>query len=116
MDRLIKITTRGDKQLVSARELAQFLEIKKDFTSWCKAMFEYGFEENRDYAFTKLGEPENQIVANPNPKTDYVLTLECAKEIAMLQRSEKGKQARQYFIECEKKLLRPRTHLEVIDS
>lgn len=98
MKELIKITEQNGKQAVSARELHQFLEIGTDFTNWCKRMFEYGFVENIDYA--KIGESINQYVI----KYDYALTLDTAKEISMLQRSEKGKQARRYFIECEKKL------------
>jgi anti-repressor protein len=99
MNELINITTnsQGDK-VVSARDLYEFLEIRRDFTTWCKRMFEYGFTEDVDY--TRTGESVNQYVT----RFDYALTLDTAKEIAMLQRSEKGKQARQYFIECEKKL------------
>ncbi|MFX1667845.1 phage antirepressor KilAC domain-containing protein [Riemerella anatipestifer] len=98
MKELIKITEQNGKQTVSARELHKFLEIGTDFTNWCKRMFEYGFVENIDYA--KIGESINQYVT----KYDYALTLDTAKEISMLQRSEKGKIARRYFIECEKKL------------
>jgi len=102
---LIKVEkSEGGKQVVSARDLHEFLEIGTDFTNWCKRMFEYGFQNNVDYVITKIGEPDNQAVANPNPKVDYAITLDCAKEIAMIQRTDKGKQARQYFIECEKKL------------
>lgn len=102
---LIKIKkSEGGKQIISARELYEFLEIPTDFTTWCKRMFEYGFDENVDYALIKNGEPDNQALRVSNPKTDYVLTLDCAKEIAMIQRSDNGKKARQYFIECEKKL------------
>lgn len=104
MNEIIKIqTSRGGKQIVSARELAAYLGITTDFTTWCKRMFEYGFTENQDYAFLKIGEPDSQGIANPNPKADYALTLDCAKEISMLQRTDKGKAARQYFIEIEKK-------------
>lgn len=110
---LIKITKKEGQQLVSARELYAFLEIGKDFTSWCKAMFEYGFEENKDYALTKSGEPNSQGFVNPNPKIDYALTIDCAKELSMIQRTDKGKQARQYFIECERKLNAPKTRLEL---
>jgi anti-repressor protein len=108
MNELIKITEKDGKKAVSARLLFAFLGIQTDFTTWCKRMFEYGFIENTDYAFLKFGEPENQLFGNPNPKVDYVLSLDCAKEISMLQRSEKGKEARKYFIECEKQLLKPK--------
>jgi len=104
MNEIINIRQHNGRQGESARELHSFLEIGKDFTSWCKQMFEYGFEEGNDYTLTNLGEPDNQQFRNPNPKTDYGLTIECAKEICMIQRTDKGKQARTYFIECERKL------------
>lgn len=98
---LIKITEQNGNQAVSARELHIFLEVKTDFTNWCKRMFEYGFEEDKDYIIlAKNGENK---VSKSNP-INYALTLDTAKEISMLQRSEKGKQARTYFIECEKKV------------
>lgn len=87
-------------QVVSMRELHQFLEVKTQFTDWSKRMFEYGFEESLDYILLKN---EYNKLSKSNP-LDYALTLDTAKEIAMLQRSDKGKQARQYFIECEKQL------------
>lgn len=101
MQELIHVTTneQGSK-VVSARELYAFLEIKANFTDWCKRMFDYGFEENKDYLIL-----HNFVrnISKSNP-IDYALTLDTAKEIAMLQRSDKGKQARQYFIECERQL------------
>ena len=86
---------------VSARELHEFLEVKTDFTDWSKRMFEYGFEEGVDYSLLKIGE------RSAHNKVDYALTLDTAKEISMLQKSEKGKQARQYFIACEKRSKTP---------
>lgn len=102
MPELIKIEERDGQQLVSARELYGFLGASAQFTDWCKRMFDYGFVDGVDFV-----EVYHKNVNNPNggrPSTDYALTLDCAKEIAMIQRTEKGKQARQYFIECEKKL------------
>jgi len=101
MNELIKITEQNGNQVVSARELYLFLEIKTDFTDWCKRMFDYGFEENKDYSI--LLKFEDNPISKSNP-IDFALTLDTAKEISMLQRSEKGKNARQYFIACEKKL------------
>lgn len=86
----------------SARELHAFLEIATPFTMWFDRMKEYGFTEGVDYV-----EVSNKNVKNPQggrPSTDYALTLDTAKEISMIQRREKGKQARQYFIACEKQL------------
>lgn len=96
MRELIKINQDGT---VSARELHQFLEVRRDFSSWCKQMFDYGFLEGQDFS-PNLVKTQN----GGRPAIDYLLTLDCAKEIAMLQRSEKGQQARRYFIECEKQL------------
>jgi len=101
MEQLIKITEKEGKQLVSARDLYDFLDVTTDFTTWCKRMFDYGFVEGTDYAFLKIGEPDTELF-NPNPKIDYVLTLDCAKEISMIQRTDKGKLARLYFITMEK--------------
>lgn len=99
MQELIHVTTNEQgSRVVSARELYDFLEIKANFADWCKRMFEYGFEEGRDF-ITILGKS-----LGGRPSIEHVLTLDTAKEIAMLQRSDKGKQARQYFIECERQL------------
>ena len=98
MKDLIKITTNDKgKQLVSARELYEFLEATERFSSWFERYCKYRFEENIDYTgckvFNTLARQELQ---------DYAMTIEMAKEFSMLQRTEKGKQARLYFIECEK--------------
>ena len=87
--------------LVNARELHQFLEVGRQFSDWIKDRIEqYEFIENQDYILTfhKTGERQNVKV------TDYHITLDMAKEISMVERNAKGKQARQYFIECEKKV------------
>lgn len=100
MSDLIKITTKDGKQLVSARELYDFLGIGVHFSTWMKRMCEYGFEENIDFSILKSGNPNGGIAKID----DYVITIDMAKELSMIQRTEKGKQARLYFIECEKKL------------
>ncbi len=111
MNELIKITEQNGKQAVSARELHSFLEIKDKFADWIKRMFEYGFIENIDYqSLSDFSEKPN----GGRPLINYALTLDCAKEISMLQRSEKGKQARQYFIECEKRLKKPLSQVEIV--
>nr|WP_076447578.1 phage antirepressor KilAC domain-containing protein [Chryseobacterium sp. RU37D] len=100
MNELIKITEHNGSKAVSARELHVFLEIKTRFDKWANRMFEYGFTENIDYqALVKNDQTLKREVLE-----DYALSMDCAKEISMIQRSEKGKQARQYFIECEKEL------------
>jgi len=98
MNELIKITENNGKQAVSARELYRFLEITERFSNWFERQLSYGFTEGIDY----IGCKEFNTLANQE-LTDYALTLDCAKEISMIQRSERGKQARQYFIACEKK-------------
>ena len=103
MNELIKIENReiGKEtiQTTSARELHKFLEVTERFSSWMERQFQYGFEENVDYLGCKVFNTQ----ANQELQ-DYYLSLDCAKEIAMLQKSDKGREARKYFIECEKKL------------
>ena len=96
MKELIKITEENGNRAVSARELHNFLEVETPFRKWIDRMFEYGFDENIDFSLLKIGERK------AHNKIDYALTIDTAKEIAMLQRTPKGKQARQYFIEMEK--------------
>jgi anti-repressor protein len=91
------------KKAVSARELYEFLEIKEDFTDWFKRYLQYGFIEKDDYIIY-LENRVNSDNRRGRPSVDYLMTVEMAKEISMLQRSEKGKEARKYFIECERKL------------
>lgn len=102
VNELIKITTNEEgKQLVSARELHEFLESKQDFTTWIKARIDkYDFEEDVDFTLHKFMEGKTW-------KHDYVLTVETAKELSMVENNSKGKQARKYFIEMERKAKTP---------
>ena len=100
MNELIKIeVNENQEQVVSGRDLHEFLEIKTEYAKWFSRMCEYGFVKGIDYeVFVKNDE-------NPKggrPSTDHVLKLDMANEICMLQRNDKGKQARLYFIQCEK--------------
>ena len=89
-------------QLVDARLLHDFLGVGKDFTTWIKLRIrQYGFEQNQDYLLTQTGE---QLPSGTKWRSDYMLTLDMAKELAMVERTPKGRQARRYFIECEKAL------------
>lgn len=93
----------GEQQpLVNARQLHQFLEVGRDFSNWIKArIFDYDFQENQDYIiFANSGENSNV----GRPTIEYRLTLDMAKELSMVERNEKGRMARRYFIECEKQL------------
>ncbi|MDY3514765.1 antA/AntB antirepressor family protein [Riemerella anatipestifer] len=108
MNELIKITEQNGKQAVSARELHSFLESKQDFSTWIKNRIEkYGFIEEQDFTLHKF-------VERGTWKHEYVLSIDTAKELAMVEGNEKGKQARRYFIECEKRLKKPLSQVEIV--
>ncbi|EHL1890072.1 antA/AntB antirepressor family protein [Escherichia coli] len=87
--------------LVNARDLHTFLGVGKRFASWMtERIEEYGFVENQDY----IAISQKREIGYGRGKKDYHLTLDTAKETAMVERNEKGRQIRRYFIECEKKL------------
>ncbi len=93
---LIKVNYDGDRPTVSGRELHEFLEVKTAYKDWFPRMCEYGFFEGADFC-SILSES-----TGGRPSHDHQLTIEMAKEICMIQRNEKGKQARQYFINLER--------------
>lgn len=103
MNELLKInTTDSERITVSARELYQFLEATERFNSWFERMTQYGLVENTDYTTVKkLTEVPNNGGVQIRELDDYQLTIDTAKQIAMLQRNEKGTQARKYFIQVE---------------
>ncbi len=96
MNEIIKVNYENDRPTVLARELHDFLEVKTAFKDWFPRMCEYGFSEGIDFS-SFLSES-----SGGRPAQDAQLTIEMAKEICMLQRNERGKQARQYFIQLEK--------------
>lgn len=97
MNELIPINMNDPERItVSARDLHEFLEVKDPYRNWFPRMCEYGFEEDKDFR-TFLCE-----TSSGRPKHDAEITIDMAKELCMLQRNEKGKQARQYFIQLEK--------------
>ena len=101
MNQLITITQNENKdQVVSGRELHEFLEVKTPYHIWFERMAEYGFTENVDF----IGFEQKSSKLGGRPSVDHALKIDMAKEISMIQRNEKGKQARQYFIEVEKEL------------
>lgn len=100
MGGLIKIEIKNNQQLVSGRELHEFLEIKTPYTQWFERMVEYGFVENSDFIPVSQ-KSESGGISGVKVVQDHLMTLNMAKEISMLQRNKKGKQARIYFIKCE---------------
>lgn len=101
MNDLIQIHyDNADRPTVSGRELHKALGVETPYTTWVKRMCEYGFSENVDFAtcFPNL-ESENQH--GGQNKIDHQLTIPMAKELCMLQRTDKGKEMRQYFIAVE---------------
>ncbi|NJP37892.1 antA/AntB antirepressor family protein [Alkalicoccus luteus] len=103
MSELIKTFSdeANEEILVSGRELHEFLGVNSRYTTWFQRMTDYGFDEGSDF-ITILGES-----IGGRPSTDHHLKLDMAKEISMLQRNERGKQARQHFIEIEKRWNNP---------
>ncbi|HAX3187600.1 TPA: antA/AntB antirepressor family protein [Escherichia coli] len=90
--------------LCNARDLHAFLEVGKDFSTWIRIRIsEYEFTENQDFILLPKTGEQRKGRGGHNRK-DYHLTLDTAKELAMVERNEKGRQIRRYFIECEKKL------------
>ena len=100
MNELIKIEVKDGQQLASGRELHKFLEIKTPYTQWFERMCEYGFNENTDFILVSQ-KSESSNITGVKVLQDHLMTLNMAKEISMLQRNEKGKEARTYFIKCE---------------
>lgn len=96
MNEIIKVNYDNDRPTVLARDLHDFLGVKTAFKDWFPRMCEYGFSEGTDFC-SFLSES-----TGGRPAQDAQLTIEMAKEICMLQRNERGKQARQYFIQLEK--------------
>lgn len=101
MNELLKVNYDNDRITLSARELHEFLGVSTRYNDWIKRMVEYGFNENTDYqAIT-----QKRVTAQGNETSfiDHEITLDMAKEIAMIQRSDKGKEVRQYFLELERR-------------
>ena len=100
MNDLITIKDNGGQPGVDARELHEFLQVGRDFTNWIKQRIEkYGFVDGADFVLTyaKTGERQNVTVH------EYTLSLDMAKELAMVENNEQGRKARRYFIEVEKR-------------
>lgn len=97
MEQLITTTNNEQGEIItSGRELHEFMEVTTPYHIWFPRMMEYGFVEDIDFCTKKFESTGGR------PKQDHQIKLEMAKEIAMIQRTEKGKQARQYFLQVEK--------------
>lgn len=101
MNELLKVNYDNERITLSARELHEFLEIKTKYKDWFPRMCTYGFDENVDYR--AMAQKRATAQGNETTYVDHEITLDMAKEIAMIQRSEKGKEVRQYFLELERK-------------
>ena len=97
---LIPLTESDGVSAVMGRDLHKFLEVKTLYKDWMPRMIEYGFVAGQDFS-AKMSES-----TGGRPSQDHIISLDMAKEISMIQRTAKGKQARQYFIECERKAKR----------
>ncbi|MFX9325113.1 antA/AntB antirepressor family protein [Acinetobacter baumannii] len=98
---LVEVDIGGNKQFaVDARSLHLFLESKRKFSDWIKSrLIKYGFIENEDFI---LASQNCEAKHGGHNKSDYYLTLDVAKELSMVENNEKGREARRYFIRCEK--------------
>jgi anti-repressor protein len=97
---LIPIITQENEQMVDARQLHSFLQVKSSFNDWFKnRVRDFGFTENLDFTSSKI-----LVKLQGRPEVQYQLTLDMAKELAMIERNEKGRQIRRYFIQKEKEL------------
>lgn len=100
MNAMIKVDLNENQEpIVSGRELHEVLEIKTEYKKWFDRMKEYGFTENIDYARVTQKCP---TLGGEQDIVNHAIKLDMAKEIAMIQRNDKGKQVRQYFIQVEK--------------
>ena len=103
MNALIKVeVNENQEQAVSGRELHMFLEIETPYKKWFDRMCEYGFSENMDYLTVDKNVYGQNGQLMPQKQYDHLMKIDMAKELCMLARNEKGKQARQYFLEVER--------------
>jgi phage antirepressor protein len=101
MNEIINVTLNDNHEpVVSGRQLHEALGVNSNYTTWFDRMTDYGFTENQDYIL--LSNFGNQTGRGGHNKVDHVIKLDMAKEIAMIQRTARGKKVRQYFIQVEK--------------
>lgn len=100
MNEIINVTLNDNHEpVVSGRQLHEALDVKTKYADWFNRMIDYGFAENQDFLLLKN---EQQTGRGGHNRVDHIIKLDMAKEIAMIQRTERGKQVRQYFIQVEK--------------
>jgi phage anti-repressor protein len=114
MNELIIIPIEDDKDFpVSAKDLYEFLGITLRFNDWINnAITDYDFKEDEDYRFSPIFRENSK---GGRPLKDYYVSLEMAKEIAMVAKSEKGRQVRRYFIQKEKELRLAKDHIRALE-
>lgn len=111
---LIPISQKDDQLLVNARDLHRRLKIGKDFSTWIKDRIkEYGFHPDLDFSIVSPNLGSKFPKHGGQNKKEYFLTLDTAKELAMLERNEMGRLIRRYFIEAEKQLRSKRLYAQV---
>ena len=98
MNGLLTINYETEQPTVSARELHEGLEINTRFNDWFSRMTEYGFENGKDF-YSKMSKTSE---TGGRPAVDYQISIDMAKQICMIQRNEKGRLYRQYFLDLEK--------------
>lgn len=101
MNELIKIENTGENPTVLGRELHAALGVESNYTTWMNRMIEYGFSEGTDFI------PIMEESSGGRPAINHQMNLDMAKELCMIQRTDKGKQCRQYFIEIERRWNEP---------
>ncbi|HEM5088034.1 TPA: antA/AntB antirepressor family protein, partial [Streptococcus suis] len=100
MHEIINVNVNDNQEpVVSGRQLHEALEVKTPYSMWFDRMVEYGFTENQDFLLNNF---VKQTGRGGHNKVDHIIKLDMAKEIAMIQRTDRGKQVRQYFIQIEK--------------
>ncbi|OWP80080.1 hypothetical protein BWK63_12890 [Flavobacterium covae] len=105
MNQLINITNQNGTSVVSARDLHQFLESKQQFADWIKNRIqEYGFVEDVDFV---IASEIYEAKRGGHNRKEYAITLDMAKELSMVEKTDKGREARRYFIAVEKKAQTP---------
>lgn len=102
MNELLKVEINANnEQVINGRMLYEFLQIKTPYTMWINRMISYGFIENIDYVTDNKNVSRTDGSIMPQKEINHILKLNMAKELCMLARNERGKEARKYFIKCE---------------